>query len=211
MIKTLKTEGSEKISFGIKIKIACLIFLLISISPLKGQNPFSLKLSDAALSIINRKVVYDPAYYSIPYPNGDLPPDRGVCTDVVIRAYRLLGIDLQKEVHEDMKENFSQYPKHWGLSRPDKNIDHRRVPNLEVYFKRKGTTKSVSKDPKDYLPGDVVIWNLGSGIMHIGLVVNRKSSDGKRYLIVHNIGGGQVMEDRLFDFEITGHYFFKMN
>jgi uncharacterized protein len=133
----------------------------------------------------------------------------GCGTDVVIRAYRKLGIDLQREVHEDMKANFSKYPKIWGLSRPDKNIDHRRVPNLMVYFQRYGLVKPITHDPKDYIPGDLVCWNLGKGITHIGIVVNKKSSDGRRYQVVHNIGGGQVLADCLFEFEIIGHYIFK--
>ena len=167
---------------------------------------FPEKLSAAALTLTEQDVEYDPGYYSIEYPNGDIPDGKGVCTDVVIRAYRLVGIDLQKEVHEDMVANFDLYPKNWGLTRTDKNIDHRRVPNLMKYFERKGTVKQMSKDPKDYLPGDIVCWNLGGGITHIGIVVNKKASDSSRYLIVHNIGAGQVLEDALFDFTIIGHY-----
>ena len=131
---------------------------------------------------------------------------KGVCTDVIIRAYRSIGIDLQKEVHEDMKANFSVYPKNWGLKTTDKNIDHRRVPNLMTFFKRKGAEKPITNNANDYLPGDIVSWNLGGVITHIGIVVNKKSRDGKRYLIVHNIGAGQVLEDCLFDFKIIGHY-----
>jgi len=171
-----------------------------------SQNTFSLKLSDAALELTKQKVIYDPGYYKIAYPNGDLPADRGVCTDVVIRAYRKLGIDLQKEVHEDMVDNFSKYPKIWGLSKTDKNIDHRRVPNLMVFFKRHGQVKAITSKSADYLPGDLVCWNLGGGITHIGIVVNKKSADGARNLIVHNIGGGQVLADCLFQFKIIGHY-----
>ncbi|NER15228.1 DUF1287 domain-containing protein [Leptobacterium flavescens] len=171
-----------------------------------AQNSFSEKLSDAGLELTRQKVVYDPAYFSIAYPNGDVPAGKGVCTDVVIRAYRKLGIDLQKEVHEDMKEHFDKYPKIWGLSRPDTNIDHRRVPNLMVFFKRFGLVKPISTKASDYLPGDIVCWSLGGGLTHIGLVVNKRSSDGKRYLIVHNIGGGQVLADCLFDYKIIGHY-----
>jgi uncharacterized protein len=174
-----------------------------------SQNEFAEKLSNAALELTNQKVVYDPAYYTIPYPNGDVPADRGVCSDVVIRAYRKLGIDLQKEVHEDISKNFSVYPKMWGMKHPDKNIDHRRVPNLMVFFKRQGIVKPITSKPGDYLPGDIVCWNLGGSITHIGLVVNRKSADGTRYLIVHNIGGGQVLADCLFEFKIIGHYTYK--
>ncbi|WP_397446667.1 DUF1287 domain-containing protein [Polaribacter sp. R77954] len=172
------------------------------------QHSFSQddKLSVAALSLTKDKVTYDPSYFSIDYPNGDVPKDKGVCTDVIIRAFRKLGIDLQKEVHEDMKNNFSFYPKIWGLKRTDKHIDHRRVPNLMTFFARKGTVKPMTKNPKDYTPGDIVCWNLGGAITHTGIVVNRKSTDGKRYLIVHNIGSGQVLEDCLFSFTIIGHY-----
>jgi len=165
-----------------------------------------LELSHCALELIQQNVTYDPSYFSIDYPNGDVPKDKGVCTDVVIRAYRKIGIDLQKEVHEDMKLNFSLYPKIWGLKTTDKNIDHRRVPNLMVFFKRKGVEQKITKNSNDYLPGDIVSWNLGGAITHIGIVVNKKSRDGKRNLIVHNIGAGQVLEDCLFDYKIIGHY-----
>ncbi|WP_198659622.1 DUF1287 domain-containing protein [Nubsella zeaxanthinifaciens] len=168
------------------------------------------KLSDATITLTRDKVVYDPAYFRIAYPNGDVPADRGVCTDVVIRAYRKLGIDLQKEVHEDMKANFRLYPNNWGMKTTDKNIDHRRVPNLMVFFKRKGKVKPMTKKLEDYLPGDIVCWDLNGRQLHIGLVVDRKSGDGKRYLIVHNIGSGQVMEDVLFVWKIIGHYSYRL-
>ncbi|MGY8909531.1 MAG: DUF1287 domain-containing protein [Flavobacteriales bacterium] len=164
------------------------------------------KLSLAALELTKDNVVYDPSYFSIKYPNGDVPKGKGVCTDVIIRAYRKLGIDLQKEVHEDMKANFNLYPKIWGLNNTDKNIDHRRVPNLMTFFSRKGTVKSITKNPDDYKPGDIICWNLGGAITHTGIVVNKKSQDNKRFLIVHNIGAGQVLQDCLFDFKIIGHY-----
>ncbi|MFD2697819.1 DUF1287 domain-containing protein [Mesonia sediminis] len=167
-------------------------------------------LSDCALELTKQKVTYDPSYFSIDYPNGDVPSDKGVCTDVVIRAYRKIGIDLQKEVHEDMKVNFSSYPKIWGLKSTDKNIDHRRVPNLMTFFKRKGAEKSISKEAIDYKPGDIVCWSLGGSKTHIGIVVDKKSKDGKRNLIVHNIGDGQVLEDCLFDYKIIGHYRYKI-
>jgi uncharacterized protein YijF (DUF1287 family) len=164
------------------------------------------RLSDAAIELTKDKVAYDPSYFSIDYPNGDIPKGKGVCTDVIIRAYRKLGVDLQKEVHLDMKSNFNLYPKIWGLKRTDKNIDHRRVPNLMTFFSRKGTVKSITKNPKDYKPGDIICWNLGGTITHTGIVVNKKSKDKKRFMIVHNIGAGQVLEDCLFDFKIIGHY-----
>jgi uncharacterized protein len=170
-----------------------------------GQT-FALKLSDAALALTKQEVVYDPAYFSIPYPNGDVPAGKGVCTDVVIRAYRMLGIDLQKEVHEDMKLHFNMYPKKWGLKTTDKNIDHRRVPNLMTFFSRHGKILRISEKNEDYQPGDIVTWDLGNGITHIGLVVNKKSADTRRWMIVHNIGGGQELSDMLFKYVITGHY-----
>ena len=135
-----------------------------------------------------------------------MPINKGVCIDVIIRAYRKLGIDLQQSVHEDMKVHFEKYPKTWGLKKTDTNIDHRRVPNLMVFFTRYGTEKSISSKPEDYLPGDIVCWNLHGSVTHIGLVVNKKSTDGKRYLVVHNIGAGQVLADCLFEFKIIGHY-----
>ena len=125
---------------------------------------------------------------------------------MVIRAYRKTGIDLQQLVHEDMKAHFHQYPNHWGLTTTDKNIDHRRVPNLMTFFSRKGAEQAITQNPNDYLPGDVVAWSLGGGLTHIGIVVNKKSRDGKRNLIVHNIGNGQVLEDCLFTYKIIGHY-----
>ncbi len=176
---------------------------------LVAQPGFSDRLSDAALELIKQEVTYDPAYFSINYPNGDIPADKGVCTDVIIRSYRLLDIDLQKEVHEDMLSNFDEYPNIWGLTETDKNIDHRRVPNLMIFFSRHGKVKPISKQPDDYSPGDIVCWDLGNGTTHIGIVVNKKSNDGERFLIVHNIGGGQVIADCLFDFQIIGHYYYE--
>lgn len=184
--------------------ITILLSLVISLS--RAQDTFSKKLSDAAVELTTHKVQYDPTYFSIPYPNGDVPSDKGVCTDVVIRAYRKLGIDLQKEVHEDMASNFSLYPKDWGLKTTDKNIDHRRVPNLMTFFKRHGTVKKKSTNPNDYAPGDIVTWNLGGGTNHIGILIDQKSQDNERYLVVHNIGNGQEISDCLFQFKIIGHY-----
>jgi uncharacterized protein len=164
------------------------------------------QLSEAAIGLTKDHVTYDPAYFRIPYPNGDVPANKGVCTDVVIRAYRKIGVDLQRAVHEDMRANFALYPKIWGLKRPDTNIDHRRVPNLRVFFGRKGQQKPVTNRAADYRPGDIVTWNLPRGLTHIGVVVNRKSADGQRCLIVHNIGNGQELSDCLFTYPITGHY-----
>jgi uncharacterized protein YijF (DUF1287 family) len=183
----------------------CAAFLFCSIH-LPGQEDFYSRLADSALTLTRMKVMYDPGYFSIPYPNGDIPADRGVCTDVLIRAYRKVGIDLQKEVHEDIRDHFQCYPNRWGLSGPDKNIDHRRVPNLMAYFGRHGEIRPLSDNPEDYQPGDVVCWDLGDGIPHIGIVSNLTNTDGKRHLIVHNIGGGQELSDCLFDFRVIGHY-----
>ncbi len=166
----------------------------------------SYDLSSCAMELTKQEVTYDPSYFKIDYPNGDVPANKGVCTDVVIRAFRLLGIDLQKEVHEDMKANFALYPKIWGLESTDKNIDHRRVPNLMTYFGRQHMGVSITNDPGDYLPGDIVCWSLGGAITHVGIVVDKRSWDDQRFQIVHNIGNGQVLEDILFDFEIIGHY-----
>jgi uncharacterized protein YijF (DUF1287 family) len=188
-----------------------LIIFFFSINLCFSQTEVqTIDLSSSALELTKQQVTYDPSYFSIEYPNGDVPSDKGVCTDVVIRAYRKIGIDLQKNVHEDMKTDFNAYPKIWGLKKTDKNIDHRRVPNLMTYFKRKGAEKLISENSADYLPGDIVCWNLGGAITHIGIVVNKKSDDGKRYLIVHNIGSGQVIQDCLFDFKIIGHYRYKI-
>ena len=172
-----------------------------------GQTPFLDELVTSAKSLTNDEVLYDPSYFSIEYPNGDVPKDRGVCTDVIIRAYRKLGIDLQKEVHEDMSSNFNLYPNIWGLSTTDKNIDHRRVPNLMRFFERHGQVLPITKNSADYKPGDIVCWNLGGATTHIGIVIDEKSNiDAERHLIVHNIGSGQVTEDCLFNFKIIGHY-----
>ena len=147
---------------------------------------------------------YDPSYSVISFPGGDVPVVRGVCTDVIIRAYRSVGVDLQLLVNQDMRKAFSAYPRNWGLSRPDPNIDHRRVPNLAVFFTRHGQVLPISTDAKAYRPGDIVTWRLPGGLAHIGLVSDR-STDG-RLLIVHNIGAGAKIEDILFAFTITGHY-----
>jgi uncharacterized protein YijF (DUF1287 family) len=173
-----------------------------------AQQDFLRRLVAAAVERTHHVVRYDPAYVRIPYPGGDVPADTGVCTDEIIRAYRAVGIDLQKEVHEDMVHNFGAYPNQsrWLLSRPDPNIDHRRVPNLMVFFSRKGETLLVSTRTADYSPGDLVTWDLGGGVPHIGIVVDQKSPSSSRYLVVHNIGAGPKMEDVLFNWKVTGHY-----
>src|SRR4029077_12636300 len=172
------------------------------------QRRFLQQLVDAAVERTHHSVRYDSAYVRIPYPNGDVPADTGVCTDEIIRAYRAIGVDLQKEVHEDMLHNFSAYPnqRRWLLAHTDTNIDHRRVPNLMTFFQRKGEALPLSVRGDDYSPGDLVTWNLGGNVPHIGIVVDRKSPQTGRYLIVHNIGRGPQMEDVLFNWRITGHY-----
>mgnify|MGYP001090667170 CR=1 FL=1 len=172
-------------------------------------SAFGDKLARAAVGIVDPTVRYIPDYIVLPYPGGDVPAGTGVCTDVVIRSLRKLDIDLQKEVHEDMKKNFSVYPKTWGLKSADKNIDHRRVPNLMKFFERKGYSLPVTQRGRDYQPGDIVSWVLSNGMTHIGIVSHNANRAGDRYQIVHNIGGGQVEEDVLFDYTITGHYRFK--
>jgi uncharacterized protein len=166
------------------------------------------KLSSAAIERTSHTVRYDPAYVRLAYPGGDVPADTGVCTDEIIRSYRALGIDLQKEVHEDMVQNFGLYPRRWQWLRssPDPNIDHRRVPNLMVFFSRKGKSLPITNRGEDYSPGDLVTWDLGGGVPHIGIVVDRKSAESVRYMVVHNIGQGPKMEDVLFSWKIIGHY-----
>ena len=150
---------------------------------------------------------YNPDYVVIAYPNGDIEPEKGVCTDVVIRSLRAAGIDLQKEVHEDMRVNFAVYPTKWNLPAPDTNIDHRRVPNLQTFFTRKGNALSVTNKAENYQPGDIVSWDLnGKGLTHIGVVSDVWNSATKRYSIIHNIGAGTQIEDVLFDWKVTGHF-----
>lgn len=174
-------------------------------SRLPQDDTFATKLSHAALDRTKQAVRYVPAYVSLPYPGGDVPADTGVCTDEVIRSYRALGFDLQKLVHEDMKENFSAYPKEWGLSKPDSNIDHRRVPNLQTFFKRHGATLPVTTNGEDYLPGDLITCTVPPHLPHIAMVVPAPDG-GTRPWVVHNIGRGPKLEDRLFEFTLTGHY-----
>jgi uncharacterized protein YijF (DUF1287 family) len=165
------------------------------------------KLLESAVEQTTLTKSYDPKYIVIAYPNGDVPIETGVCTDVVIRAFRKAGVDLQKKVHEDMTANFSLYPKKWGLNSPDTNIDHRRVPNLQTFFTRKGKSLPITNNGANYKPGDVVAWDLdGKGLTHIGLISNLYNESTKRYSIIHNIGGGAKAEDKIFDWKIIGHY-----
>jgi uncharacterized protein len=169
-------------------------------------SPLVKKFIDAAVAQAGVTTGYDPTYVRLDYPGGDVPKETGVCSDVIVRAFRVVGIDLQKEIHEDMTRAFAEYPKRWGLTRPDSNIDHRRVPNLMTYFTRKQKTASSTSNPDDYHPGDLVTWDLGGGVDHIGVVTDMLSPDGSRCLIAHNIGAGTRVEDVLFNWKITGHY-----
>jgi hypothetical protein len=162
----------------------------------------------AAQAQIGVTLRYDPAYRSLRYPGGDVPPDRGVCTDVIVRALRVArAIDLQKQVHEDIKAHWDAYPhqKRWRLDHPDRNIDHRRVPNLMTYFRRAGYGRTPTRVAAEYLPGDIVAWDLGRGILHIGIISDLKTAQGTP-LVIHNIGAGTREEDILFRYGIIGHY-----
>jgi uncharacterized protein YijF (DUF1287 family) len=173
-----------------------------------GSRPaFPDALVQAALEQTRHPTRYDGAYRRLAYPGGDVPADVGVCTDVVIRAYRALGVDFQVLVHEDMARAFDAYPHLWGMRGPDASIDHRRVPNLRTYLERAGARLPVSRDPADYRAGDLVTWSLPGNLPHIGIVTGLVSEAG-RPRIVHNIGRGPEIEDMLFDFPITGHYRF---
>ncbi|UCF68051.1 MAG: DUF1287 domain-containing protein [Acidobacteriota bacterium] len=171
-----------------------------------SRSPFTRALVEAALERTTHSVTYDGGYRQIEYPGGDVPDEIGVCTDVIIRAYRAVGIDLQQRVHEDMAAHFDEYPKLWGLTRPDSNIDHRRVPNLQTFFRRHGLVLPISPDAGDYRADDLVTWMLPGNLPHIGLVIEGRSRDGTRPLVVHNVGAGPRVEDVLFSFDITGHY-----
>ena len=172
------------------------------------ESPVIRRVVEAAVEQTEYTLYYDPAYVRLDYPGGDVPAERGVCSDVIVRAFRKgAGVDLQKEVHEDMKRTFSAYPRKWGLTKTDANIDHRRVANLMTYFERKGKALAISAKAKDYLPGDVVAWELSDGLLHIGIVTNILSeTTTDAYQIVHNIGGGARVEDRLFSWKVIGHY-----
>jgi hypothetical protein len=191
-------------------RIACQLLLALP-HALLGQAPPATvaaraePLVAAALAQTRSRVAYDGSYRRIPYPGGDVPETIGVCTDVVIRAYRRVGVDLQVKVHEDMKRAFRAYPRLWGLSRPDPNIDHRRVPNLQMFLRRAGAALPASRDPRDYRAGDLVTWMLPRNLPHIGMVIGERTSSGTP-LVVHNIGRGPEVEDILFAYTITGHY-----
>lgn len=184
--------------------------LLLTLSASAAQaDPHAIQaLLSAALAQTKQRVAYDGSYRRIAYPGGDVPANIGVCTDVIVRAYRAIGVDLQQRVHEDMRSAFHAYPKLWGLNNPDPNIDHRRVPNLQTYLRRQRAELARSRDANAYRPGDLVTWMLPGNLPHIGIVTDKRSDDGARPLIVHNIGQGPKLEDMLFTYPITGHYRF---
>ncbi len=172
---------------------------------------FAKDLVKAAMERTNHHVQYDGGYRVILYPMGDVSDDVGVCTNVVIRSYRTLGVDLQQLVHEDMQTHFSAYPKHWGLHKPDPNIDHRRVPNLQTFLTRHGTVLPVTSVGSDYEPGDLVTWTASNHLPHIGIMTDHMVPGTNRPMIVHNIGEGPKQEDMLFEFPITSHYRYEHN
>ncbi|HFC31041.1 MAG TPA: DUF1287 domain-containing protein [Oceanospirillales bacterium] len=165
------------------------------------------ELVEAAKQRLEHFIVYDGSYQKIDYPNGDIDANKGVCSDVIIRSYRTLGVDLQKLVHEDMQKNFKAYPQIWGLNKPDSNIEHRRVPNLETFFKRHAKVLKITQNPSDYQAGDIVTWRLPKNLPHIGIVSDVPSNTApKRLKIIHNIGLGPKLDDVLFNYKIVGHY-----
>lgn len=184
--------------------LVLLLTLSLAAPAFAGSEPS--RLTEAARDQVGVTTIYDPAYATLDFPGGDIPRDRGVCTDVVIRALRDgWGIDLQLAVNRDMKADFSAYPPLWGLSRTDRNIDHRRVPNLQTLFARIGAELPLDDGPTPYLPGDIVTWTLPGNLAHIGIVSDQRSTDGTP-LILHNIGAGAKEEDILFAYPMTGHY-----
>lgn len=164
------------------------------------------KVVDSAIEQTQQTIQYDPSYTKLKYPNGDVPIERGVCADVIVRAFRSAGIDLQKEIHEDMSLHFTAYPAKWGARKPDSNIDHRRVPNLMTLFDRRSKSVPITRNPSDYIPGDVVAWELDNKLLHIGLVSDVVANGTPNYLMVHNIGAGARIEDVLMAWKIIGHY-----
>lgn len=189
--------------------IARLFLIILTILPLTGIcGVFTSEFVAAAIDRTRHDIQYDGSYFSLKYPNGDVPQNIGVCTDVIIRSYRAIGTDLQRLVYEDMASNFDQYPSKriWGLSGPDRNIDHRRVPNLQSFFSRNGYKLPVTQHKGDYFPGDIVTWILPGHLPHIGIVTDKVNPANGNPMIVHNIGAGPKLEDMLFQYEIIGHY-----
>ena len=176
------------------------------IASLSGSSVFGERLAAAALAHSGEHVSYDPAYFQIDYPNGDVPPHKGVAADVLVRCYRKLGIDLQVLVHEDMKANFRLYPQLWSATSPDPNIDHRRVLNLRRFFSRHGEQLPASRNAADYQPGDIVVWSIGRDEFHIGIVVPGPGDRASEPWVVHNIGAGVKWDNVLFDYQILDHF-----
>ncbi len=187
----------------VAVALPCLISLFFTVlAPAEEQPALLIRSARSQIGVTTR---YDGSYQRLLYPGGDVPADRGVCTDVLIRAFRAMGLDLQVLVHEDIRANWQAYPKIWGLTKPDRNIDHRRVPNLAAFFSRKGSRLEVTRDPRVYAPGDIVTWRLPGNLPHIGLVSDAVAR-GAVPLIIHNIGAGTAEEDILFSFPVTGHF-----
>ena len=202
-----KTDGQRLGERQIMKSLVTLLAVLVLISDAHAEEDATLgvRIVVAARLQVGVTKEYDPAYVAIKYPSGDVPLHTGVCSDVVVRALRKIDIDLQKEVHEDMRKSFRDYPQKWGLKGPDKNIDHRRVPNLMRYFERHQIAiEEKLKSPETYHPGDIVAWDLGKGVLHIGIVSDKTS--GRTPLIIHNIGRGAKEEDILFQHRVIGHY-----
>ena len=197
-------------SRAMRILLLTLLLALPAALPATAQDAAALSqaaLISAARAQVDVTTIYDPSYQSLDFPGGDVDPGHGVCTDVIIRALRAAwGVDLQLAVNRDMKAHFASYPQQWGLKSTDRNIDHRRVPNLQTLLTRVGADLPTTSDPADYQPGDVVTWLLPGNLPHIGLISDTRSADGTRPQVLHNIGAGAQEEDRLFDFPITGHY-----
>jgi uncharacterized protein YijF (DUF1287 family) len=207
-VVTIGAMGKVPANWSILFVLALGVYGWAQTASTTSRQEFTRRLVAAAIERTRHSVRYVSDYVRIPYPGGDVPADTGVCTDEVIRSYRAVGVDLQKEVHEDMVHNFSAYPnqRRWRLAHPDSNIDHRRVPNLMAFFRRKGESLPITTRAIDYAPGDLVTWDLGGNVPHIGIVVDQKTRWSGRYMVVHNIGEGPRMEDVLFNWKITGHY-----
>jgi uncharacterized protein YijF (DUF1287 family) len=211
-MRTSSTSGSAIVQAALILALACAgdgpSGREAVAEPVRSEDAdFLDALAVAAMERLAHRVRYDGSYRTIPYPGGDVPDDVGVCTDLVIRSYRAVGVDLQQLVHEDMTAAFGVYPHRWGLTSPDPNIDHRRVPNLEVFFSRHGRRLPVADEAEAYRPGELVTWMVGP-LPHIGIVSPARTADGRRPMIVHNIGRGPQLEDMLFDYPIVGHYRF---
>lgn len=205
LISLLTVSGCEQPLREIRLQPAATPSPTVRPLP-ENASPQLKEMLEGAIAQAGVTTGYDPSYVALDYPGGDVPETTGVCSDVVVRAFRKAGIDLQKEIHEDMKAARSEYSNRWGVSVTDRNIDHRRVLNLMTYFKRQGKSLPISNSATDYQPGDIVAWELTSGIDHIGIVTNMLSNSEDRYLIIHNIGAGARVEDVLFSWTIKGHY-----